>query len=868
MQTQNAIDYIKEESSFYSNERYQWLRELIDLALENKLTDDKIKETVNKVLQFEDEEIDTDLQIEGIEENKEPAEQLIYVKEINSINKLSNIGLLDIEEPIKINDGLNVFYGKNGSGKSSVYMGLCKVLGHDKTIFSNINKEQNNSSCEIVLTDSEDNEQIIEWATGKECTKTNVQIFDSRISNFIVQNDQLNQFELAHLKTEYFPILHSVFDKIADLLQTKLDLIKQSQSSLEKIINNNAPMFWENRNDYNKEIINSLAFTEEDQKKLTGYEHQIASLKTTNLEAVIKNIDSANEQVKTVLNTLGRFKKITNNDSKDIDKEKTEWEFTYNDEYLIEINKKIEEYSAAKIAYEQSGKNKLSSLIPKHWISDRNWDIFISKSIEFLNTLDNDEKKKYTEENCPYCQQPLETEEAKDLLNIYHQIRDEHKEKLDQLESELAELSAEFSSVETKLNLINNQQIEEELKQLGIEEPIPKVKQENIFTNIKNALLTHTKIQDTKLTSEKLKEYWNIYLPIHEVLSSKSEELKNSLLSKKEKIDELEKLAQPFRNKKAIFENKETISNYIENEVLVTQLNERLTDLTEIKKATSRCETQFSSEVPLQEFKKQLEKEYEKFNFEPPQVWNIGTTTHHVENKRWYRLGDKRLADIFSEGERKIHSLSDFFAQLELNNFKGVFIFDDPVNSLDEERIEYVRDRIMQLVNKGNQVIVFTHNLVFLNCLIDTNSEKVNLINKLTNQIIVETNLRLGTKNELSTLIREIRERIDSLECKTETEIDELELRNIYDLMSGYLETYVEYKLFMDIINRYRPNIRMNSLERMKNFESEKLDDLIDLYKQTSRKGSRHSHPVGTQPPNFRDLKEHFEILRTNFNFK
>lgn len=72
MRTQNAIDYIKKESSFYSNERYQWLRELIYLTLENKLTDDKIKETLNKILQFKDEEIGTDLQIEGIEENKEP----------------------------------------------------------------------------------------------------------------------------------------------------------------------------------------------------------------------------------------------------------------------------------------------------------------------------------------------------------------------------------------------------------------------------------------------------------------------------------------------------------------------------------------------------------------------------------------------------------------------------------------------------------------------------------------------------------------------------------------------------------------------------------------------------------------------------
>ena len=132
-----------------------------------------------------------------------------------------------------------------------------------------------------------------------------------------------------------------------------------------------------------------------------------------------------------------------------------------------------------------------------------------------------------------------------------------------------------------------------------------------------------------------------------------------------------------------------------------------------------------------------------------------------MENRRWYSLGDKRLGEIFSEGERKIHSLADFFAQLELNNFRGVFIFDDPVNSLDEERIEYVRNRIMQLVEEGNQVIVFTHNLFFLNCLVDTSKENVNLIDKKhSNQIFIETDLKLGSTGELKRLFKRNKQKI------------------------------------------------------------------------------------------------------------
>ena len=597
MQTQNAIDYIREKSSFYSNDRYKWLGKLIDLTLEEKLTNDKIKDIVNEVLQIEDEEIDKDLQTDEIADHEDSVEQIINVKKINSINNLSNIGLLDIDEDVKIKDGLNVFFGKNGSGKSSVYLGLCKALGYDKIVISNINREQNNSSCKIVLYDNDDNEHIIEWETGIECSQTNVQIFDSQKSNSIVQNDQLNQFELAHLKKEYFSFLHDMYDKISNLLKDKLTLIKQNQYSIEKIIKNNVPQFWDSEQEYTKEIINEIEFNEEDQKILAGYENEIESLRITNLDAVIRNIKTANKHVKTILNILGKVEKIA--DKENDENHNLDWIFVYNDEYFNEINKKMEDYNTAKNAFEKSGKNKLSSLIPQHWITDSKWDLFISKSIEFLNSLKKDEKIKYSEDNCPYCHQLLENEEAKELLNIYHELRDEHKEKFEELECEFEELLSESKTIETKLNSIDNNLIEEELTQVGITKPIEKVDPKNIFTNIKNALSTYTKIKNTKLTSDKLKEYWDIYMPIHEAFSSKTEELNDSLQNKKEKIEELEIKVKPLKKYKVLFDNNETILNYIENNELIKQINERLSDLTEIKKATSNCETQFSKDVPL-----------------------------------------------------------------------------------------------------------------------------------------------------------------------------------------------------------------------------------------------------------------------------
>ena len=95
-----------------------------------------------------------------------------------------------------------------------------------------------------------------------------------------------------------------------------------------------------------------------------------------------------------------------------------------------------------------------------------------------------------------------------------------------------------------------------------------------------------------------------------------------------------------------------------------------------------------------------------------------------------------------------------------------------------------------------------------------------------------------------------------------------MDMRNVYDLISGYLETYVEGKIFKNIITRYRPNIRMQSLEKMESIDTDKIKKLMTLYNQTSRKGSRHSQPIGTPPPKYPDLLKHYEELKTDISYK
>lgn len=72
--------------------------------------------------------------------------------------------------------------------------------------------------------------------------------------------------------------------------------------------------------------------------------------------------------------------------------------------------------------------------------------------------------------------------------------------------------------------------------------------------------------------------------------------------------------------------------------------------------------------------------------------------------------------DILSEGEQRAIAIAAFLAEVKLGKGKGGIVFDDPVSSLDHARRERVARRIAAEAQE-RQVVVFTHDIFFLNVL-------------------------------------------------------------------------------------------------------------------------------------------------------
>jgi hypothetical protein len=75
--------------------------------------------------------------------------------------------------------------------------------------------------------------------------------------------------------------------------------------------------------------------------------------------------------------------------------------------------------------------------------------------------------------------------------------------------------------------------------------------------------------------------------------------------------------------------------------------------------------------------------------------------------------GRAKKSNVLSEGEQRALAIACFLADAHVNESKGAIIVDDPVTSLDHQRMRRVANRFVAEAARGRQVIIFTHNLLF-----------------------------------------------------------------------------------------------------------------------------------------------------------
>lgn len=233
-----------------------------------------------------------------------------------------------------------------------------------------------------------------------------------------------------------------------------------------------------------------------------------------------------------------------------------------------------------------------------------------------------------------------------------------------------------------------------------------------------------------------------------------------------------------------------------------------------------------------------------------------GATYHRLELEG--EVDDARVSDVVSDGEFRAIALASFLAELGQSDSQSAIVLDDPVASLDHLYRERVAGRLV-VEARLRQVIVFTHDLVFLHDLTSA-AEREGV--QIAYRRLRLTPTHVGWPlDEPPWLGMKVRQRIEALQRELNTlravydggdvEGYERDAKSWYGSLRETWERSVEEVLFGDAIGRYRHEVKTNNLtsERVWVLEEADVVQLVAGMTKSSTWIRGHDQPAAVNRP-------------------
>lgn len=196
------------------------------------------------------------------------------------------------------------------------------------------------------------------------------------------------------------------------------------------------------------------------------------------------------------------------------------------------------------------------------------------------------------------------------------------------------------------------------------------------------------------------------------------------------------------------------------------------------------------------------------------------------------------LPTVLSEGEQTCVAMASFLAELATSSHKSALVFDDPISSLDHHWRFNVAKRLVKEA-KIRQVIVFTHDLTFLN---DIKGESKNEGVAFSSRYLSRKPKIVGIVNDnqpwdqmkilariddLGKKARKIRDTYDDLT----TEEYNSKVRIFFSLLRASWEKALEEVGLSNVVVRYRDYIDTGKIHKISALD---FDDCETLYREWS----------------------------------
>ncbi len=249
-----------------------------------------------------------------------------------------------------------------------------------------------------------------------------------------------------------------------------------------------------------------------------------------------------------------------------------------------------------------------------------------------------------------------------------------------------------------------------------------------------------------------------------------------------------------------------------------------------------------------------IREEFEQLNLAAGQIElvcqaNKGETVIHLRLRDGCR---QKIDRVLSAGEQGALGTAFFLAEIAVSEGKSAIVLDDPVSSLDHDHREYLARRLVHESTK-RQVVIYTHDLTFLFYLQEAaESAGVELHGQTLERSLDEVGIvreGLPTKTlapsarrkELRKRLRfELTKMFEAKKPEYEREADLWET----DLRDGYDQVIEEYVL-AGTVRRYQKNVRIRQLYKLR-WSLEIVERIDKAMKQASPKS--HFEPLELYP--------------------
>ena len=713
---------------------------------------------------------------------------------LKSIKNIKNVNKLLDNQEMKFNDNLSIIYGANGAGKTG-YVRIIKSMGNslddENVIYSDLTEtEKENHTADIKFFNGTEDEEFL-W-NNIEPIQLNIKVFNSNCVRFSLNSKKDIQFIPQDFN--YFNLINVATGELSRLAKEHIKKL-QSDMKMYAIIDDTKVAKLLNKCD-KVDNVETLVneFISENSLEINSLKNQIEELNKRSKELTSDSIENKIKsilKIKSKLEELNQYVFIKSNlyNLKFWDDYKNELDTIFR---LLSNNVKIEDF-VENLNMQEKQKQLFKE--------------FLLAADDFLKSKDNINFE--DEKICLFCGQELEGK-SKELLKSYSKFITNDNTK------QIKKLSSSITATCKKINDVISR-----IKQL-----IPLLEtDENIYNKILDLInnlswlsnINYTEELDTEMFNqyssfEEFKIQINTTIKDYELSLKKCEKLKNALdeaiSNNRKELNELNSIAILLENKDKIVKN------------IVEQKN--IYPLTKISNSSlSAIQSNILTTKYKEKFNQILNNQLEIL--EAPK--NIKFSPNIVSSKLALQQSflDKKynLGNILSEGEQKVIALSHFIAENLMEDKDNILVFDDPVNSLDLERMEIVARALVNLSLK-KQIIIFTHNLVFVGFLASFAKEK--LSDEERTFICIETATINGKhftgqiKYEFPNVesYKNYKKLVnDIMSNANENSLGKDKIYECFSYMRSAIELLVVEKVFKGTVNRYEPDIKMGRFEEI-----------------------------------------------------